>query len=67
MFSLSSVSTVTTVTVVTDGDDDHVVRLVHIALFSALEQTDCGTVFVACHSIEMSDCRFLIARFDCPP
>ena len=33
--------------------------LVHIALFSALEQTHCGTAFVACGSIEMSDCRFL--------
>ena len=33
--------------------------LVHIALFSALQQTDCGAAFVACNSIEKSDCRFL--------
>ena len=57
MFSLSSVATVTTVTVVADGDDDGR-QLVHIALFSALEQTHCGAAFVAaCDSTEMSDCR----------
>ena len=53
MFSLSSVATVTTV--VTVGMMVVMMITVHIALFSALEQTLCGAAFVACHSIEIGN------------
>ena len=58
-FSLSRhcVATVATVTVVTGGDDD--AGRLYIQLYSLVSSrlTAARPAFVACHSIEMSDCR----------